>query len=394
LTADSSFQRFLVSELREIRSHAPIVRIIDGPQAHTVRIDGREVLMLSSNNYLGLTNHPKVLKATRDAIDRYGVGLGCGRSIVSMRIQLELEKRIADFKKTQASLVFPTGYDTNLGAVWSLTGPDTTLFLDEYNHASVFDGAKLSHANLRTYPHGDMGKLESLLLAPDSGRMRFVVTPSIFPLEGDIARLPEIVGLAEKHNASVYVDDAHAVGNLGSHGRGSADHFGLHGKIAIQVGTLSKALASVGGYVAGTDELREFLFSRARPFAISTGHIAPPSAAAALAALEILEEDDSLVKRLWKNAAYFRDGLHDLGFDTGRSETPIIPVMVKDPAKAVKLAKALFDLGVLVRAFTPPTVPENTARLRTIVSATHTDSELDTALEAFARAGRALKLIG
>lgn len=390
MKADSSFQTFLKEELRGIRAHAPTVRIIEGAQGHKVRIGVRDVIMLSSNNYLGLTDNPRVIRATKDAIDRYGVGLGCGRSIVSMRIQVELEERIASFKKTEASLVFPTGYDTDLGAVWSLMGPESTLFCDEYNHASVFDGAKFCGAKMKVYSHSDVGRLEKLLLEPDANKRRFIITPSIFPLEGDIAKLPEIAKLAQRHGASLYVDDADAVGILGDHGRGSADHFGLHGKVAIQVGTLSKALASVGGYVAGTKELREFLFSRARPFAISTGHIAPPSAAAALAAIDILEEDDSLIKRVWKNAAYFREGLAKMGFDTGRSETPIIPVILKDPVKTVKFSKELFDRGVLVRAFTPPTVPEGTSRLRTIVSATHTKAELDHALEAFARTEKSL----
>ncbi len=390
MKGDSSFQTFLKEELREIRGHAPTVRIIEGAQGHRVRIGGREVIMLSSNNYLGLTDNPKVIRATKEAIGRYGVGLGCGRSIVSMRIQLELEERIASFKKTEASLVFPTGYDTDLGAVWSLMGPQSTLFCDEYNHASVFDGAKFCGAKTKVYPHSDTGALETLLKEPDDNKRRFIVTPSIFPLEGDIAKLPEIARLARRHDASLYVDDAHAVGVLGDHGRGSADHFGLHGKVAVQVGTLSKALASVGGYVAGTKELREFLFNRARPFAISTGHIAPPSAAAALAAIDLLEEDDSLIKRVWNNASYFREGLVRLGFDTGESETPIIPVILKDPVKAVKFSKELFGRGVLVRAFTPPTVREGTARLRTIVSATHTKGELDYALEAFAKTERSL----
>ncbi len=392
MKADSSFQTFLREELRGIRGHAPLVRIIDGTQGHRVRIEGRKVIMLASNNYLGLTDNPKIVEATKKAIDRYGVGLGCGRSIVSMRIQVELERRIAEFKRVEASLVFPTGYDTNLGAVWSLMNPETTLFLDEYSHASVFDGAKLGGAKVKPYPHGDMARLESLLKEPDKGKRRFVATPSIFPLEGDIAKLPEIAKLAGRHDASVYVDDAHAVGILGSHGRGSADHFGLHGKIAIQVGTLSKALASVGGYVAGSEELREYLFNRARPFAISTGHIAPPSAAAALAAIELLEDDDSLLKRLWKNASYFRDGLKELGFDTGNSETPIIPVILKDAQKTAAFSKKLFERGVLVRGFGPPTVPEGTSRLRTIVSATHSRAELDDALDAFAKTGKSLGL--
>jgi len=393
LKADSTFQSFLAREVREgSKRHTP-PRVIDGPQAHRVKVDGRDILMLSSNNYLGLTTHPKVIQATKDAIDRYGVGLGCGRSIVSMRIQLELEERLAKFKRAEAALAFATGYDTNLGTVWALMDRHTTLFLDEYNHASVFDGAGLSGARVKVYPHRDMKKLESMLKVSDKNKRRFVITPSIFPLEGDIAKLPEVVELAERYGASVYVDDAHAAGILGDHGRGSVDHFGLHGKVAVQVGTLSKALASVGGYVAGSSELREYLFWKARPFAISTGHLAPPSVAAVIASLDVLEHDDSLLKRLWKNADYFREGLMDLGFDTGQSETPIIPVMVKDAVKAAGFSKQLFDRGILVRSFGPPAVPENTARLRTIVSSTHTKAELDYALETFAKVGKNLDVI-
>ncbi len=393
MTADSSFQSFLAKEVRDGSRYHTAPRVIEGPQAHKVRVEGRDVIMLSSNNYLGLTTHPRVIKATKDAIDRYGVGLGCGRSIASMRIQLELEERLAKFKHAEATLAFATGYDTNLGTVWALMDRGATLFLDEYNHASVFDGAGLSRARVRVYPHRDMRKLESFLKAPDRNKRRFIITPSIFPLEGDIAELPEIVELAERYDASVYVDDAHAAGILGDHGRGSVDHFGLHGRVAVQVGTLSKALASVGGYVAGSSELREYLFWKARPFAISTGHLAPPSVAAVIASLDVLEKDDSLLKRLWKNADYFRGGLNDLGFDTGLSETPIIPVVVKDAAKAARFSKTLLDQGILVRSFGPPTVPENTARLRTIVSATHSRAELDYALETFAKVGRSLEVI-
>lgn len=354
--------------------------------------------MLSSNNYLGLTNHPRVIEATERAIEKYGVGLGCGRSIVSMTIQLELEERLSKFKRTEAALVFPTGYDTNLGAIWNLTDTSTTLVCDEYNHASVFDGARMSGTKVLTYPHRDMEAAAKVLkkaaVASSSKNHRILIsTPSIFPLEGDIAKIPEVVELAEKHGAAVYTDDAHAVGILGDHGRGSTDHFGLHGRVDVQAGTLSKALASVGGYIAGSEELREFLYRKARPFAQSTGHLAPPSVAAVIACLDIIEKDDSLVKRLWRNAAYFREGLQARGFDTGRSETPIIPVILRDSEKTVRFSQELYRLGILVRAFTPPYVPEGTARLRTIVSATHTRDELDYALESFSRVGRKLDVL-
>ena len=367
-------------------------KVLEAAQAHATVVDGRNVIMLAANNYLGLTNHPEVIKAVKAAVERYGAGLGCGRGLVSMRLQLELEERIAKFKKTEASLVFPTGYDTNLGAIWALTGKDSVLICDEFNHASVFDAAKLSQARLKVYGHGDMRSLERMLKGLNEKRV-FIITPGIFPLEGDIARLPEIVELAERYSATVYVDDAHAVGVLGQRGTGSVEHFGLQGRVDVQAGTLSKALASVGGYIAGSGDLRQYLFKKARPFSQSTGHLAPPSVAAVIACLDILEKDHSLLEQLWKNATYFREGLVDLGFDTGRSETPIIPVLLGNSSTAIEFSKRLFDEGIFSQPFFYPAVPEGKARLRTIVSATHTKPELDRALEAFDKVGKQLNIL-
>jgi glycine C-acetyltransferase len=386
---------FLSEELREMSGSASVKpKVLEGAQAHVAVVDGREVIMLATNNYLGLTNHPKVIRAVKAALDVYGTGLGCNRGLVSMRLQLELEERIAKFKKAEASLVFPTGYDTNLGAIWALTGKDSVLVCDEFSHGSVFDAARMSRASLKVYGHRDMRSLERVLRGLKKEKKRvFVVTPGIFPLEGDIAPLPEVVELAERYSATMYVDDAHAVGVLGQTGAGSVEHFGLQGRVEVQAGTLSKALASVGGYTAGSSDLRQYLFKRARPFSQSTGHLAPPSVAAVIACLDILEKDRSLLEQLWKNATYFREGLTGMGFDTGRSETPIIPVLLGDSSTAIEFSRRLFDEGVFTQPFFHPAVPEGTARLRTIVSATHTKQELDRALGAFAEVGRTLGVL-
>ncbi|MDA4113241.1 MAG: aminotransferase class I/II-fold pyridoxal phosphate-dependent enzyme [Thaumarchaeota archaeon] len=368
-------------------------RVLEGAQAHAAVVDGKDVIVLAANNYLGLTYHPKVIRAVKAAVDRYGTGTGCGRGLASMRLQLELEERIAKFKETEASLVFPTGYDTNLGAIWALAGKDSVLICDEFNHASVFDGAKLGRASLKVYGHGDMRSLERILRGLKNRKSVFVVTPGIFPLEGDIARLPEIVELAERYSATVYLDDAHAVGVLGQKGTGSVEHFGLQGRVEVQAGTLSKALASVGGYIAGSGDLRLYLSKKARPFSQSTGHLAPPSVAAVIACLDILEKDQSLLGQLWKNARYFREGLAGLGFDTGRSETPIIPVSMGSTSAAVEFSRGLFDEGIFAQPFFYPAVPEGEARLRTIVAATHTKPELDRALEAFDKVRRRLDVL-
>ncbi|MGA2665343.1 MAG: aminotransferase class I/II-fold pyridoxal phosphate-dependent enzyme [Nitrososphaerales archaeon] len=389
----AAFERFVSQRLAEInRGALPPSHVLQGPQAHRVRIDDRDIIMLASNNYLGLADDPRVVQASKDALDRWGAGLGCGRGIVSMQIQLELEERLARFKKAGASLVFPTGYDTNLGTVWTLTDEGTTLVCDEFNHPSVFDGAKMSGAKVRTYPHSDMEGLARELKGAEKekGERLMVITPSIFPLEGDIANLPEIVELAERNGAPIYTDDAHAVGVLGHQGRGIVDHFGLHGRVDVQAGTLSKALGSVGGYIAGSGELREYLFRKARPFSQSTGHLAPPSVAAVIACLDTLEKDDSLLRELWANASHMRDGLRARGFDTGRSATPIIPVILKDGGLTLRFSEELFKEGVLVHPFIPPSVPAQTARLRVIVSARHTKEELELALERFAKVGRRL----
>jgi len=377
----------LAVELEQMKSNPLFVRpgILDGPSARRSVVDGKEVIMLCSNNYHGLTTHPEVISRAKEALDRYGSGLGSGRALASMQIQLELEEKISEFKQTESTLTFQTGYDTNLSAVWALSAEGDVCICDEFNHASVFDGLKMSGARQEIYPHRDLKSLESLLQKSKGARRLFVITPSVFPLEGDIAPLREIVELAEKFSAVVYVDDSHAVGVLGENGAGSVEHFRLHGRVEIQVGTLSKALASVGGYVTGSGELREYLFRKARPFSQATGHIAPASAAAAIAALEILQKDKSMLDRLWGNASYFRDSIRALGFDTGNSETPIVPIVIGDEATTAQFRKLLIDEGVYTQAFGYPTAPKGKAKLRTIMSSAHTKEDLDYCLNAFGK---------
>ncbi|MDA4131336.1 MAG: aminotransferase class I/II-fold pyridoxal phosphate-dependent enzyme [Thaumarchaeota archaeon] len=389
------FQESLRLELHQLEEQHLLRRagILEGQQAHATTIDGKQVIMLCSNNYLGLTNHPRVIKETIEAIEKYGVGLGCGRVIVSMEVQLELEKEIAEFKHCEASITFQTGYDTNLAAVWTLAGEGDWIISDSLNHASIIDGSRLSPATKKVFPHKDMAGLEKILKESQGARRKIIITDSVFSMDGDIAPLPEIVELAEKYSAVVYTDDSHAVGVLGKTGAGISEHFGLHGKVEIEMGTLSKALGSVGGYVAGSVALREYLFQKARPFVFATGHLAPPSAAAALAAIKVLHDEPYLLEQLWKNARRFRDGLKSLGFNTGQSETPIIPVMVGDAGLATELRNMLVERKIFVQAFVYPVVASDKARLRTIVSATHTSDELDRALEVFAECGHKLKII-
>jgi len=385
----------LSAELRTLGEN-PLYRepgILEGSSSNRSIINGKKIVVLCSNNYHALTTHPKVISRVKQALDVYGSGLGSGRALASMKIQLELEQKISEFKQTQATLTFQTGYDTNLATVWALTNSSDVCICDEYNHASIFDGIKLSGAKEVVYPHLDLERLEDSLHKSQDARRVFVITPSVFPLEGDIAPLRRIVELSEKYSAMVYVDDSHAVGVLGKRGTGGVEHSDLHGKMEIQVGTLSKALASVGGYVTGSSALREYLFRKARPFAQATGHVAPPSAAAVIAAIEILQEEPSFIERLWNNTQYFRESIRALGFDTGQSETPIVPVIIGDESKAAQFRNLLYDEGIFVQAFGYPALPEGRAKLRTILSSAHTREDLDLALNAFEKIGKSTGVI-
>jgi glycine C-acetyltransferase len=366
-----------------------------------VTVDGREAITLASNNYLGLNTHPRLVEASLDAVRRFGAGSGAVRTISgTMSLHEELEAELARFKHVEAALTFQSGFTCNTGVIPVVAAEPDLIVSDASNHASIIDGMRLSKAPRVIYRHKDVAHLRELLAtARREGRADgqpyraiLVVTDGVFSMDGDIAPLPEIVAAAEEHGAAVFVDDAHASGVLGRNGRGSVDHFNLHGRVAIQVGTLSKAMGVLGGYVAGSRTLREILVQRARPFLFSTSH--PPAVAAAcLAAIHVLEDEPELIERLWSNTRRFKAELAGMGFDTGASETPITPVMVGDSAAAIRFADRLLDEGVWATSVVYPTVALDGARLRTIVTAAHSDEELDTCLAAFRRVGRELGLI-
>ncbi|WP_127585489.1 glycine C-acetyltransferase [Paenibacillus koleovorans] len=355
-------------------------------------IGGRRVLQMSSNNYLGLTDHPDLKTAAIQAIEKYGVGSGSVRTITgTLDIHNELELELAKFKGTEATLVFQSGFTTNQ-ACMTILGSNDVVISDELNHASIIDGIRLTKAHRKIFAHKDMDQLEAVLKECGGYDKRVVVTDGVFSMDGDIAPLPAIVELAEKYDAIVYVDDAHASGVLGRNGKGSTDHFGLHGRVHIQVGTLSKAVGAVGGYAAGDQVLKDFLIQKARPFLFSTS--APPSVAATcLAAINVLKQSGELIEQLWANAAYFRGQVQALGFDTGASETPIVPVIVGDPARTMQFSDLLLREGVFAQGIVYPTVAMDKGRVRFIVTAKHTKEDLDHALGALQVAGREMGLL-
>jgi glycine C-acetyltransferase len=377
--------------------------VLSGPQAPRTTVNGRPVISLSSNNYLGLATHPHLVEAALNAVRELGVGSGAVRTIAgTMEIHEELERRLAAFKHTEATLVFQSGFTANSGVIPTITTEHDLIVSDELNHASIIDGVRLSKASRAVYPHKDVDGLESVLkdarqkarVGGSRGEFRriLVITDGVFSMDGDIAPLPGICEVAERYGAAVMVDDAHASGVLGRNGRGTIDHFDLHGRVDIQVGTLSKAVGVLGGYVAGRQHLRDYLVQRARPFLFSTSH--PPAVAAAcLAAIDVLENEPERIERLWENTRFFKAGLAALGFDTGISETPITPVMAGEASVAQAMSRRLFELGVFATSVVYPTVAIDKARIRTIVSSEHTRDELQTCLDAFATVGRELQLI-
>ena len=387
--------RFLEDELQALRTAGVYrqLRVLETEQASRVRMDGREVVTLSTNNYLGLTTHPRLREAAVRAVAEFGVGSGAVRPIAgTMALHEELERRLAIFKRTEAALTFQSGFTANLAVIPVLVGEGDVVISDELNHASIVDGIRLSRAERRIYPHRDVDALERQLAEAKDARRRLVVTDGVFSMDGDIAPLPAIVERAERYGAIVMVDDAHASGVLGQNGRGTVDHFGLDGRVHVQVGTLSKAIGAVGGYVAGARTLRDVLIHRARPFLFSTSH--PPSVAATcIAALDVLESEPERLERLWENTRFFKAGLHELGFDTGASETPITPIIVGGEILAVQLSDRLWDAGVFAQAIVSPMVARGRARVRTIVTAGHSREELAFALEQFGRAGGELGII-
>jgi glycine C-acetyltransferase len=390
-----------VAAMRERHLYRAL-RVMSSAQGPIVSVDGKRVVSLSSNDYLGLTHHPRLREAALAAVRDFGVGSGAVRTIAgTMSMHEALEAELAAFKGTPAVLTFQSGFTANTGVIPTITGETDLIVSDSLNHASIIDGMRLSKAPRKIYPHADVEGLKGVLdEAVENGREGsgepyrsiLVVTDGVFSMDGDIAPLPGIVEAAEAAGAAVFVDDAHASGVLGRDGRGSVDHFGLHGRVAIQVGTLSKAVGALGGYVAGSLALREILTQRARPFLFSTSH--PPAVVAACReAIKVMQEEPELLERLWTNTRRFKGELGRLGFDTGRSETPITPVMMGDPETAMRFSDRLMGERVFAQPVVYPTVALDQARIRTIVTAAHDTTQLDRALEAFSTVGRELGVV-
>ena len=386
---------FLSAELDTLKQQGLYrrLRILETGQDSSANFDGKQVVNLSSNNYLGLANHPALIRAMVAATEKYGAGSGAVRTIAgTMSIHMELERRLAAFKKTEAVVVFQSGFTANAGTVSAILNKDDVIISDELNHASIIDGCRLSKAPIKVFPHKDIDAARKILKDLPPAQKKLLITDGVFSMDGDLGPLPALCDLADEFGCIMMVDDAHASGVFGANGRGTIDHFHMHGRVDIQVGTLSKALGSLGGYVAGTKDFIDFLHHRARPFLFSTSH--PPGVAAAcIAAIDILENEPGLIDKLWDNTRFFKKGLETLGFNTGISESPITPVIAGDGALAMKLSDRLFAEGVFASGIAFPTVARDKARVRTIVSAAHTRAELQYALDVFKKVGTELGLI-
>ena len=393
---------FLSDQLNDLKSKGTHfrLRVLDDEQAPVCTFDGKKVINLASNNYLGLTTHPRLREAALDATRKYGVGSGAVRTIAgTMKIHMELEEKIARFKNVEACVVFQSGFTANAGTVSAILGKEDFIISDQLNHASIIDGARLSRAKILVFEHKNIADAEAKLASvKDQPGRKLLITDGVFSMDGDIGAIPALCDLAEKYGAIMMVDDAHASGVLGRNGRGTIDHFNVHGRVDIQVGTLSKAIGALGGYVCGTRELIDFLYQRARPFLFSTSH--PPSVAATcIAAFEVLEQEPERIDKLWENTRFFKKELGLLGFDIGgkntpASETPITPIIIGDGKLTMDFSRELFKEGVFATGIAYPTVPEGKARIRTIMTATHTKEELEQALEVLENVGRRMAILG
>ena len=387
---------FLKEKIQELKDQSVYRKlpVMESASDAEVILNGKKVINLSSNNYLGFANHPRMKKAAIDAVEKYGVGSGAVRTIIgNMDIHEKLEETLAKFKREEAAFIYQSGFNCNAGTIQAITEAGDLIISDELNHASIIDGARLSKASKTIYKHSDMESLEEVLKEnKDKYRNMLIITDGVFSMDGDIAKLPEIVELAEKYGAMTYVDDAHGSGVLGESGRGTVDHFGLHGRVDFTIGTLSKAIGVIGGYVAGSKTMYEWLSHRARPVLFSTS--LPPAAVVPITeALNMLMESTEYTDKLWDNAAYFKKKMGSLGFDTGNSETPITPVIIGDEAKTMEFSKTLLANGVFVSGIVFPTVPKGTGRLRCMISAMHTKDDLDFAIKVFEKVGKELKII-
>lgn len=387
-----------INQLKEKGTHFRL-RVLEDEQEPVCTFDGKKVINLASNNYLGLTTHPKLREAALEATRKFGVGSGAVRTIAgTMRIHMELEEKIARFKNVEACVVFQSGFAANAGTVSAILGKEDFIISDELNHASIIDGARLSRAKILVFRHKDAAHAEEQLASvKDQPGQKLLITDGVFSMDGDIGPLPALCDVAEKYGAIMMVDDAHASGVLGRNGRGTIDHFKVHGRVDVQVGTLSKAIGALGGYVCGSRDLIDFLYHRARPFLFSTSH--PPSVAATcIAAFEVLEQEPQLMEKLWENTRYFKKELGNLGFNIGgkntpASETPITPIIVGEGKLAMQFSRELFNEGVMATGIAFPTVAEGKARIRTIMTATHRREQLDQALDTLKRVGNRLAII-
>jgi len=388
---------FMAAELERLKSEGlyNTIRTLGSPQGGWIRIEGKRVLNLCSNNYLGFGNDPRLVKRAAEALKTHGVGPGAVRSIAgTMDLHLELEEKLARFKGAEAALSLQSGLIANVATVPAiLETAEDAVFTDELNHASIIDAVRLTKARRFIYKHNDVGDLKAKLVEGKDARRKLIVTDGVFSMDGDIAPLPDIVEAAEAAGAMVMVDDAHGEGVLGSHGRGIVDHFGLHGRVEIEVGTLSKAFGVVGGFVSGPRVLVEYLRQKARPFLFSSA-VTPPDVAACIAAVEVLTETDEPVRKLWENGKALKEGLAAAGFNTGHSRTPITPVILGEASTAREFSKRLFEEGIFAQAIAFPTVPKGTARIRCMVSAAHTPEDIRTAVETFGRVGKAMSVSG
>jgi glycine C-acetyltransferase len=392
---------YLTDQMNELKAKGTHfrLRVLDDEQEAVCTFDGKKVINLASNNYLGLTTHPLLREAALEATKKYGVGSGAVRTIAgTMRIHMELEEKIARFKNVEACVVFQSGFAANAGTVSAILGKEDFIISDELNHASIIDGARLSRAKILVFRHKDASHAEEQLASiKDQPGKKLVITDGVFSMDGDIGPLPALCDVAEKYGAIMMVDDAHASGVLGRNGRGTVDHFHVHGRVDVQVGTLSKAIGALGGYVCGSKDLIDFLYHRARPFLFSTSH--PPSVAATcIAAFDVLENEPERIEKLWANTHFFKKELGNIGFNIGgkntpASETPITPIIVGDGRLAMQFSRELFDEGVMATGIAFPTVPEGKARIRTIMMATHTHDQLTKALETLQRVGKRLGIV-
>lgn len=391
----SSKTQWIEEEIAELKEAGLFntIRTIDSPMDAWVTINGRRLLNFCANNYLGLANHPRIKEAAKKAIDEYGVGPGAVRTIAgTMTLHVELEERLAAFKKAEACITFQSGFTANLATIPALVGKNDVIFSDELNHASIIDGCRLSRAKVVRYNHNDVDDLKRAIRETTEYGRRLIVTDGVFSMDGDVAPLDKICEVAEAHDIMLMVDDAHGEGVLGSGGRGIVDHFGLHGRVDVEVGTLSKAFGVVGGLVAGKGVIVDWLRQRGRPFLFSSA-MTVPDVAACLEAVDVLEESTELVDRLWNNAEIFKNGMNQLGFNTGHSQTPIVPVMLGEAPLAQAFSRRLLEEGVFAMAIGYPTVPQGKARIRVMNSAAHSSSDLETALDIFGKVGKELGVI-